>query len=238
MIRRTAAAALTATAFLLSACTSSGSSSQPSESPSSAGATTSSGASTTSTPTRLTTYSGPPSALPAQPVDMSTSPPPWQPPALQNNGADSAAYVAAAGLPYGEEKTTVHYHAHLDVIVDGKNVDVPAYLGFVAQGNRGLGLAPLHTHTPDGVIHIENDKPATFVLGQVFVLWAVRFTADCVGPYCTGSGKELAVFVNGSRYSGDPQRLVLRKHQEIAVVYGDAGHLPTPPASYNFPSGE
>jgi hypothetical protein len=99
-------------------------------------------------------------------------------------------------------------------------------------------LAPLHTHDDSGVIHIENSVPATFVLGQVFVEWGVRFTKDCLGSYCSGNGKELAVFVNGKRYNGDPTRLVLASHQEIAVVYGDAGSLPTPPSSYDFPSGE
>ena len=31
---------------------------------------------------------------------------------------------------------------------------------------------------------------------------------------------------------------VLAAHQEIAVEYGDAGKLPTPPSSYDFPDGE
>ena len=146
--------------------------------------------------------------------------------------------VAAAGLPYGEEVTTVHYHAHLDVIVDGKPVPVPAYIGFVAKGKSALGLSALHTHQFDGIIHIENSVPATFLLGQFFDEWGVRFSNDCVGAYCAGGGKQFAVFVNGQRQTGDVTRIVLAKHQEIAVVYGTPDQLGHVPSSYHFTNGE
>lgn len=190
--------------------------------------------------TPATKYTAPPSVLPVAgvPVTMSTATAPWPPPALIDNGAHSADYVAAAGLPYGEETTKVHYHAHLDVIIDGNRVPVPAYLGFVAKGRTELGLSALHTHDATGVIHIENDVPATFVLGQVFVEWGVRFSADCVGSYCTGGGKELGVFVDGKRQTGDVTRIVLAKHQEIAVIYGTPDQLSHAPSSYHFSGGE
>ena len=185
-------------------------------------------------------YTAPPAVLPVPgtTVSMSTAEGPWPAPVLLDNGQESAAYVAAAGLPYAEEMLSVHYHAHLDVIVDGKPITVPPYLGFVASGSKVDGLAPLHTHNDSGVIHIENDVPATFVLGQVFTEWGVRFTASCLGGYCAGGGKELAVFVNGKRQTGDPTRIVLTKHEEIAVVYGTADQMANVPSSYVFPNGE
>jgi hypothetical protein len=55
-----------------------------------------------------------------------------------------------------------------------------------------------------------------------------------VGGYCR-QVTPWKVYVNGQPYSGDPAALVLRKHQEIAVVIG------TPPkkipSSYKFPPG-
>jgi hypothetical protein len=146
-------------------------------------------------------------------------------------------YVTAAGLPCSEEMLQVHYHAHLDINIDGKAAVVPQYLGFVAEGDQVAGLAPLHTHDNTGIIHLENSVPATFILEQLFIEWGVKFTPTCLGPYCAGHGKELAVFVNGSRYSGDPTKLVLKAHQEISIEYGDTGKLPNPPTSYAFPSG-
>ena len=184
----------------------------------------------------MPTYTAPPPTLPAVSVPLSTSPPPWAPPII-TNPQQTAQYVAAAGLPYSEEMLSVHYHAHLDINVNGGVVVVPQYIGFVANGNALAGLAPLHTHDTTGIIHIENSVPATFYLGQFFIEWGVRFTKTCLGPYCAGKGKELAVFVDGTRYTGDPTQLVLKKHQEIAIEYGPVGKLPTPPLSYTFPNG-
>jgi hypothetical protein len=219
--------AVVALAVTLAGCAGS---SNPSTSPSGTPTTTASGASPEPT------YTAPPATLPTTPIHLTTAAPPWPAPILVNP-QQTAAYVAAAGLPYSVEMLQIHYHAHLDINVNGNPVTVPQYLGFVAQGQNVVGLAPLHTHDASGIIHIENSVPATFVLGQVFVEWGVKFTSTCLGPYCPGHGKVLEVFVDGKRYAGDPTRLVLAKHQEIAVEYGTAGSLPTPPASYAFPAG-
>jgi hypothetical protein len=184
------------------------------------------------------TYRSPPATLPAGPVDLSTANPPWLPPAVIDNGKQSIAYVDAAGLPYAEEMLSVHYHAHLDINADGKAVEVPPYIGYVVSCGKASALAPLHTHQQDGIIHIENSVPATFVLGQFFVEWGVRLTKDCVGGLCAGKGKEIAFFVDGKRFTGDPGSIVLKRHEEIAIEYGDTGKLPTPPSSYAFPSNE
>ena len=182
-------------------------------------------------------YTSPPATLPAQPVSLTAAAPPWGPPLL-TQPQQTADFVAAAGLPcLGTEMLEVHYHAHIDITVDGNPVVVPQSLGFVAQGNHVAGLAPLHTHDNTGIIHIENSVPATFYLGQVLIEWGVKFTPTCLGPYCSGKGKELAVFLDGQRYTGDPTKLVLKKHEEIAIEYGATGKLPTPPSSYAFPAG-
>ena len=192
----------------------------------------------TGSSTKPTTYRSPPPTLPAVPVDLSTTPPPWLPPAVVNQGKNSATFVKAAGLPYGEETLTVHYHAHLDINVDGKPVAVPPYIGYVTTSTKALGLAPLHTHQQDGIIHVENSVPATFSLGQFFIEWGVRLSKDCIGGLCAGNGKELAVFVDGKRFAGDPASIVLKRHQEIAIQYGRTGKLPKAPSSYAFPRGE
>jgi hypothetical protein len=218
---------------VLVACSGSGSSSHPATTPTPPATS----ASTSTSGAAPATYTSPPATLPVSDVPLTTDPPPWLAPAVLDNGADSARYVTAAGLPYAEEMLQVHYHAHLDVEVNGKPVTVPLGVGFIVQGTSVTALAPLHTHDATGIVHIENSVPATFVLGQFFIEWGVRFTPTCLAGYCTGQGKELAVFVNGTRYAGDPTRLVLAKHQEIAIEYGDAGKLPPPPSSYAFPNG-
>jgi hypothetical protein len=77
-----------------------------------------------------------------------------------------------------------------------------------------------------------------FDLGQVFDVWGVRFTADCLGGYCNTGDRRLRVYVEGNLVQGDPRLLVLASHQEIVVTYGTTAQLPKPvPSSYAFPLG-
>jgi hypothetical protein len=47
--------------------------------------------------------------------------------------------------------------------------------------------------------------------------------------------KPLRVIVNGVPFDGDPRTVVLKAHEEVAVVYGKAPKKI--PSSYKFPSG-
>lgn len=144
-------------------------------------------------------------------------------------------FIQAAGLPPLEsEGAVVHYHAHLDVILDGKAVPVPASLGIDEQARR---ISPLHTHTADGILHVEAPAQDTFTLGQLFIEWDVRLTASCLGSECAGNGKSLRLYVNGKLRPGNPATLPLAAHQEIALVYGDAAEQQQVPSTYDFPSG-
>src|SRR5438128_1136598 len=60
--------------------------------------------------------------------------------------------VAAAGLTGGAtEVLTVHYHAHLDIFVNGAPEPVSGSIGREGQSF----FSPLHTHATSGMIHIE-----------------------------------------------------------------------------------
>lgn len=65
-----------------------------------------------------------------------TGQPPWPRP------GDTTQRAASAGLRVAaSEGTVAHFHAHLDVLVNGRPITVPAGLG-----NGTAGLAELHTH--------------------------------------------------------------------------------------------
>jgi hypothetical protein len=156
--------------------------------------------------------------------------PPWPTP------ADASAAVAAAGLPMlTAEGATEHIHAHLDVLVDGHAVAVPAGIGIDAK-NRGI--SPLHTHDDSGVIHIESPVKRQFSLGEFFSEWQVSLSADNIGALRAGDNKALRVFVNGALRQGNPAAITFAPHDEIAVVYGIAESGETIPAKYDFPAGD
>jgi hypothetical protein len=132
------------------------------------------------------------------------------------------------------EGTVVHIHQHLDLYVEGHKVTVPAGIGI----DPAVGYAPLHTHDPSGVIHVESPVVRGYTLGQFFAVWGVRFTPSCLGGDCAGGGRQLRVYVDGRPYRGDPTTLTLAYHQELVVAYGTAAQLPSPvPSAYRFPPG-
>jgi hypothetical protein len=161
--------------------------------------------------------------------------------------------IGYAGLTPVLAALVRHDHVHLDVIVNGHAVTVPAGVGMAEPVDNGpcpsiggkpmgdcatgrfytfaVAVAPIHTHSTSGLIHIETDRPATFTLGEFFDEWGVRLTKGCVGGYCTGGGKQLRVYVDGRRVA-NPRGIVLTNHQEIAVVYGTAGRFRSVPRTY------
>jgi hypothetical protein len=142
--------------------------------------------------------------------------------------ADRLPPLGLTTLP--QEAVNTHYHAHLDIFVNGKKVRVPALIGINVGAQY---LTELHTHDTRGVIHIESPKANDhFSLGQFLAEWAVVLNGRCIGAYCNG----LKWYVNGKQQVGNPQRYVLKPHDEVAIVVGK------PPAkipsSYTFLAGE
>jgi hypothetical protein len=169
-------------------------------------------------------------STPAPSAAGRTGNPPWGAP------ADASAAVAAAGLPMlGEEGSALHIHAHLDVIVDGAPVQVPAEVGIDEARQK---ISPLHTHDTTGVIHIESpDAKATFTLGQFFTEWQVSMSASHIGGLTADASHHLKAYVNGKLQDGDPAGIVLRAHDEIALVYGSDSQQVNVPSSYQWTNG-
>lgn len=155
------------------------------------------------------------------------------------------ALARTADLVPDTHETLVHHvHAHLDVFVNGKRVTVPAGIGINihdpgvhvfpdiagATGYGGISppcatpcISPLHTHDVTGVIHTESPTQVDNTLGEFFVEWGVNLDANCVQRYCRPQ-TNIAIYVNGKRFTADPRTIDLSNQKEIAIVIG------TPPA--------
>src|SRR5438046_2239310 len=133
---------------------------------------------------------GSPAAAPAASTVGRATNPPWSAP------ADASAGVAAAGLSMlSEEGSALHIHAHLDVIVNGNPVPVPADIGVDDARKK---ISPLHSHDTTGVIHIESpNKNDTFTLGQFFTEWDVSLSADHIGGLTADDTHHLKAYING-----------------------------------------
>jgi len=149
---------------------------------------------------------------------LQTGPPPWA-----ANGQLLSARLGALNLSaLSQEALTYHIHQHLDVFVDGKHIDVPAYIGFGGDAStlKFTFITELHTHQgEDNYIHVESGQNLRYVLGQFFGAWGVRLTRTCLGNF-NGGCRNLKVWVNGKPYRGNPELLPLKKHDEIVVSVG------------------
>jgi hypothetical protein len=156
--------------------------------------------------------------------------PPWPAP------ADPYPGVKAVGLSIGPMGMAEHYHAHLDIFVNGKPVPVAADIGIDPQTGA---MTALHIHDASGVLHIEAaTRGDTYTLGQIFKEWGVTLTSSQIGALRTGNGTTLATYVNGKQVNGDPAAIVLKPHLQVALVYGKPNPAFVPPASYEFAQGE
>ncbi len=152
----------------------------------------------------------------------------WKP-----NSSDLPLLMQVFGMAPADPPK-LHHHQHLDIFVNGKSVPVPHNIGLSRQAE-----VPIHTHGSegDGIIHVETtDVNLNPTLGVFFDVWGVSFTQTNIGGYVTDETHPLAVFVDGSKYEGDPRQVPLDQHYEILVVYGQ--DIPNPiPSSFNFPDG-
>jgi hypothetical protein len=130
------------------------------------------------------------------------------------------------------EQLAYHIHAHLTVYVNGapralpggigipgsKVVNDPQY-GPVALGGRCIYW--LHTHAPDGIIHVESPIVRLYTLGEFFDEWRQPLSSTDVA----GARGRVMALVDGKPWTASPRAIPLLPH---AVIQLDVGS-PTVP---------
>lgn len=138
------------------------------------------------------------------------------------------------------EQLVYHIHAHLSVFANGQHGIIPAGIGItpprsLVQTSSGPVVVAgtcfywLHSHTEDGIIHIESPITRTYTLGNYFDIWGQPLSATQVGP---ARGLVIA-YVNGERFTGDPRSIPLTAHGLIQVDVGKD----VAPQPFTFPAG-
>lgn len=132
------------------------------------------------------------------------------------------------------EYATLHVHPHLAIFFNGKQVQVPQYIGIVQQGNGGC-LYWIHTHDASGIIHVEAPTLAPpggsgYTLGMLFDIWGQALTPTNVA----GLNGPVTAYVNGLKYDGDMREIPLMSHNQITLEVGKV----VPPPTYLFPPNE
>ena len=116
------------------------------------------------------------------------------------------------------EGAAQHIHSQLQMFDHGRVVKVPAQIGIPKIGTC---LYWLHTHTADGIIHVESPvKHRTFTLGEFFDIWGMDLNRSQADGLHAPPGQTLQIWVNGKPYNGDPNHIILRDREEIIMQVG------------------
>ena len=123
-----------------------------------------------------------------------------------------------------------HIHAHVSIYVDGQRTPVPpANVGIAPDGSC---LYWLHTHSSDGVIHIEAPGGHSFTLGNFLDICGSRFS-QLGYPDQLSDPAGWQVYVNGKPFTGDFRTIPLQSHTLITLAYHSPGVQPDTNFNWN-----
>jgi len=122
----------------------------------------------------------------------------------------SSREIALACEP---EMGVFHIHPLLEVIVDGTQIEMPANIGV-----RPTCMTALHTHTADGVLHVEAPEVRDFTLGDFFAVWNQPLNKTQLSEYVTEKSHSLEVKVN-DEYVTTGENTILADGDRIQAVY-------------------
>jgi hypothetical protein len=137
--------------------------------------------------------------------------------------ATSHATAQAMGQPVkgiscdAQEGQRIHIHQHLAIYDHGRTVVIPQYIG-IPQAARCIYW--LHTHTPDGIIHVEAPMDRSFTLGDFFAVWGQPLDRKHAVSVAAKRRDSIRVWLNGTRYTGDPAKIPLTAHADIVIQVG------------------
>jgi hypothetical protein len=92
------------------------------------------------------------------------------------------------------DQMVMHIHPRLYMEMGGQTYMVPQNVGIDPSmwkdhslDQYGMtGMAPLHTHTNDGIIHVESNVKRDYTLGEFFDIWGIDIKGKTVNATSNG----------------------------------------------------
>ena len=118
--------------------------------------------------------------------------------------------------------------------VDGQPRALPGAIGLVGPVAEQTAFGPfygaqqcyywLHTHTGDGVIHVESPSVRVYTLGNFFDEWRQPLSRNQVA----GAQGKVTAFVNGKPWTKDPRTIPLVPTRRFSSTWARPPSRPTP----------
>lgn len=129
------------------------------------------------------------------------------------------------------EQTAFHIHAHASLFINGQSVSIPANVGIAGDPSAPSCFYWLHTHSTDGVIHIEAPNGVSPTLKNFLDIWRTKFQ-QLGYPDQLDVTEGWQAYVNGKPFAGDFHTIPLRAHTLITLAYNSPGVKPD--TTYNW----
>jgi hypothetical protein len=156
---------------------------------------------------------------------------------IQNMTNINTLYPPINGVPCDSgEQIAYHIHVHVSIYINGKSAEIPQGIGI---GANGMCYYWMHTHTSDGIIHIEApSKVHNVALDDFLTIWHVGFS-KLKFPQQLTQQTGWKIYIDGKPFAGvvtSPlsTEVPLTSHMAVTLEYGT--HNPPPDKSYNFPA--
>ncbi len=139
----------------------------------------------------------------------------WSPRAKE---AKKKAQVAlssreAALLCTTDMATEFHIHPELQILINGTPAVIPANIGILP-----VCMNSIHTHSPDGIIHVESPVKKDFTLSDFFAVWQKDFSKEKILDNNVTPSTEIVVTVNGQKVD-TYENTILRDKDKIVISY-------------------
>lgn len=106
-----------------------------------------------------------------------------------------------------------HIHPTLEIRVNGETVEVPANIGVTA-----ICMTAIHTHTPDGVIHVESPEKRDFDLSDFFAVWGQSFNKEEILTHKADATHRVRITVDGIEVD-TYEKTILKDKEKIVISY-------------------
>src|SRR5947208_3668106 len=133
------------------------------------------------------------------------------------------AYPPINGVPCDSaEQNNYHIHIHLTIYINGKRAVIPQGIGIAADHSCYYWM---HTHTSDGIIHIEAPaKVHNVALDDFLTIWHDGFAKLSFPPELNAT-TGWHIYINGKPFSGvvtSPlnTEVPLASHDVVTIEYG------------------
>jgi hypothetical protein len=161
----------------------------------------------------------------------------------KTTGLQAATGQTVDNISCGAEMTTVHYHADLQIYVNGQLQTVPAGVGIVlpdgtnsphlASNGATACLYSLHTHDATGIVHIESPDSRPYTLGNLFDIWGQHLSTTQFMGHTVDATHKLSVVIydaTGTKklVTGDPSKVVMSAHETVVIQYNSPAELGSP----------